>query len=179
MQIKSPLLEKAKQFASERHASQERKYEKTPYINHPIAVTDRVMEFSNNVEIIAAALLHDTIEDTPTKFEEIQKEFGEIVAGIVNELTSDKEQAQLIGKDKYLTHKINHMSNNARLIKLADREHNVKDLGKAPIEFQKRYAADTAYILNHLEFQPSTTEKLLIKSIWEKITPFLEHNVNQ
>ncbi|MHA1601968.1 MAG: hypothetical protein ACTSUI_03060, partial [Promethearchaeota archaeon] len=91
----------------------------------------------------------------------------------VKELTSNKKDEQLIGKAQYLTNKINNMSDFARLIKFADREHNVSDLSKEFDSFSSRYAKETLYILNHLNFVPNQDELILIESIRKKIDPFI------
>jgi (p)ppGpp synthase/HD superfamily hydrolase len=169
----SPILDKAKKFAMERHGTQVRKFEKTPYIYHPISVATRLMEFTNDEEMIAAAYLHDVLEDTDTSYHEIKEYFNQNIANLVRELTNDKQDAQIIGKHVYITKKINSMTERARLIKFIDREDNVKEIGNTPKEFQKRYANETAYILNHLEFHPFKNEAEVIESIWQKIAPFI------
>jgi (p)ppGpp synthase/HD superfamily hydrolase len=169
----SDLIEQAKAFATERHKNQPRKYEGTPYITHPIAVAARLEQFSHDPELIAAAYLHDTVEDTSTTLDEIGEKFGKRVQCLVHELTSDKPLAQKVGKAKYLIDKINHMSAQARLIKFIDREHNVSALDHGPKSFSERYSKETAEILSNLNFSPSFEEQEIITSIWEKIRPFL------
>lgn len=168
------LIEQAKKFAELKHMGQTRKFDKNnAYINHPLAVAERLAYFCKDEAMIAAALLHDTIEDTNTSYGEILQLFGIKVANLVEELTSDKEEANKIGKAQYLTNKINGLSEDARLIKFLDRENNVSDFPKSPMEFSKRYAKETQYILDHLNFEPSCNEKIIINSIREKISPYL------
>ena len=170
----SDLTDKARKFAEMKHMGQTRKFDKSnPYINHPLAAAERLEYFYKDEAMIAAALLHDTIEDTNTSFEEILREFGNRVANLVKELTSDKEEANKIGKAIYLTNKINGLSEDARFIKFLDRENNVSDFAKSPMEFCIRYAKETQYILDHLNFEPSINEKIIINSIREKITLYL------
>ncbi len=73
-------------FAAERHRDQRRKgAEKPPYINHPVEVAERLWRVGKvrDIPVILAALLHDTLEDTPTTPEEIRERFGEEVLGLV------------------------------------------------------------------------------------------------
>lgn len=73
------LIVKAMDFAAKAHRTQMRKDGSTPYINHPIGVANILTDLGNITDsaIICAALLHDTVEDTDTTFEDIQREFGE------------------------------------------------------------------------------------------------------
>ena len=79
------LVEKALQFASEAHGSigQKRKYTGEDYIVHPIEVMEIVKSVPHTQEMLAAALLHDTVEDTPATFEDIEREFGHEVCILV------------------------------------------------------------------------------------------------
>ncbi|MBI2921563.1 MAG: bifunctional (p)ppGpp synthetase/guanosine-3',5'-bis(diphosphate) 3'-pyrophosphohydrolase [Planctomycetes bacterium] len=91
----TPLL-KAISFAAQRHHGQMRKDRKTPYVAHPMRVaTLLAQEFGvRDPDILCAALLHDTIEDTTTDHDDIVKEFGARVAGWVSALTKDKRMAE-------------------------------------------------------------------------------------
>ncbi len=85
----SEVEERALAFAREAHGSinQRRKYTGEPYIVHPIAVAEIVRSVPHTEAMIAAALLHDVVEDTPVTIEDIQAEFGEEIAGLVDWLT--------------------------------------------------------------------------------------------
>src|SRR5579863_6095940 len=83
----------ASAFAAHKHRDQRRKgAEASPYINHPIAVANVLANEAHIIEpvVLAAALLHDTIEDTDTTVDELVAEFGSEIAGIVLEVTDDK-----------------------------------------------------------------------------------------
>src|SRR5437762_8259474 len=87
------LLLKALAFAAHKHRDQRRKdAQASPYINHPIALADVLVNEAGvtDVEVLCAALLHDTIEDTETTPEELEREFGGEIAEIVIELTDNK-----------------------------------------------------------------------------------------
>lgn len=125
------LYDKALKFATTKHNGQTRKDGITPYIAHPIDVSKLIEDFAfdnDNLEtMMVSALLHDTIEDTDTTYEEIYEEFGETIANIVLELTSDKIEQKRVGKAKYLKEKMYKMSEEALTVKLADRLSNLKD----------------------------------------------------
>ncbi len=97
------LLVRAIAFAGERHDGQMRKDGKTPYFSHPV----RVMTIAAQVlgvtdpEVLAAAVLHDTVEDTATDRDDLSSRFGERVAGIVIHLTKDKRQPETEREDRY------------------------------------------------------------------------------
>lgn len=81
------VARKALNFAAKAHDWQKRKYTFEPYINHPIAVAKLVSEVTNNQSMIAAALLHDTVEDTWVTLDVIEREFGCYIAAWVEDLT--------------------------------------------------------------------------------------------
>ena len=125
---------KAAKFAAEKHRKQLRKgAESTPYINHPLEVA-RMLAEDGKVEdasIIAAALLHDTIEDTETTEEELLHHFGQEITSMVLEVTDDKSLEKNERKRLQIEH-ASHKSPGAALIKLADKISNVRDVGSSP-----------------------------------------------
>ena len=132
--INHQLILKAADFAAYKHRNQKRKdEEKTPYINHPIAVAKIISEIGNieDPEILAAALLHDTIEDTKTTPEELIENFGERVCHLVQEVTDDKTLPKLERKQRQIDH-AKEISEDAALIKLGDKISNVMDITNTP-----------------------------------------------
>jgi len=128
------LLLKALAFAAHKHRDQRRKDRKaSPYINHPIALAT-VLTLEGRVsdpKILAAALLHDTIEDTRTTYEELREEFGARVAKTVLEVTDNKRLRKHTRKRLQIEHAPG-LSRDAKLVKLADKICNVRDLGRHP-----------------------------------------------
>jgi GTP diphosphokinase / guanosine-3',5'-bis(diphosphate) 3'-diphosphatase len=128
------LIVRAAAFAAERHREQRRKdADASPYINHPIALAD-VLANEGNVTgaiVLAAALLHDTIEDTATTARELAEVFGEDVAGIVLEVTDDKSLPKAERKERQVEH-ASQLSSRARLVKLADNICNLRDVSQRP-----------------------------------------------
>lgn len=165
----------ALKYAVKAHEGQFRS-DGTPYVKHPERVAAFVQKFkkSHNLDaLISAAYLHDTIEDTDTTHEDLQKMFGGLIASLVKELTSDAEKVKSMGKDEYLADKMTKMSSWALVIKLADRLDNVKDIATAKTpEWRRKYRAETEKILSRLEKdrELSNTHKELIKAIRDKLS---------
>ncbi len=124
------LILQALAFAARKHRDQRRKdHHASPYINHPIALADILVNEGGvtDIDVICAALLHDTIEDTETTVEELEQAFGATVAGIVVEVTDDKALPKAERKRLQIEH-APHLSDAARLVKLADKISNLRDL---------------------------------------------------
>ncbi|XP_074661884.1 guanosine-3',5'-bis(diphosphate) 3'-pyrophosphohydrolase MESH1-like [Tubulanus polymorphus] len=125
-------LMKCVDFAAKKHKFQKRKDpERTPYINHPIGVANILTEEAkiDDIVIIQAALLHDTVEDTETTFEELEATFGKEVTDIVREVTDDKSLPSVQRKQLQIEHAVN-ASRAAKLVKLADKLYNLRDLNR-------------------------------------------------
>lgn len=124
------LILRATQFAAHKHRDQRRKdTNASPYINHPIALASTLQHEGQveDVTIIAAALLHDTIEDTETDYEELRGRFGARVAQIVVEVT-DTKWLQKKSRKRLQISKTAKASNGAKLVKLADKICNLRDI---------------------------------------------------
>ncbi|XP_062564199.1 guanosine-3',5'-bis(diphosphate) 3'-pyrophosphohydrolase MESH1 isoform X2 [Armigeres subalbatus] len=117
-------------FAAVKHRNQRRlDSDKTPYINHPIGVA-HILTAEGGVtdfEVIQAAILHDTVEDTDTTFEELEHEFGYSVRLLVEEVTDDKSLPKAERKQLQIDHAAG-TSPQAKLVKLADKIYNLRDL---------------------------------------------------
>jgi glycerol-3-phosphate cytidylyltransferase-like family protein len=167
--------EEALQYATQAHAGQTRSGGE-PYITHPMRVADHIRQYkqSHNLDdLISAAYLHDTVEDTDTTHEALQDLFGGLVASLVKELTSDPEQIKKVGKAQYLAHKMAAMSSYALVIKLADRLDNVKDITTARTpQWRQKYKTETEHILNYIEKTRalSGTHQKLIGLIRDKLS---------
>ena len=174
------VFEKAKSYAKKKHYGQFRKFSGQPYITHPTAVAEKLMMLTNDTDIICAAYLHDTLEDTDTTETELKDSFGESITKLVLELTSEDYESLGLRKEVYLSKKINTISQKGRLLKLADRWHNVSDLldETTPEPFRIRYVEETSYILKHIEFTPTKAEKKLIEEISDIVQETLKKNTN-
>lgn len=130
----SIILLKAAYFAAEKHRGQRRKdADGSPYVNHPLSAALLIAETGgvHDTDVLAAALLHDTLEDTDTTEEELEKEFGSRVLSLVLEVTDDKSLQKKVRKQKQIDH-AEHLSKEAALIKLADKITNVRDISIHP-----------------------------------------------
>ena len=129
------LILRAVAFAAHKHRDQQRKdKEASPYINHPIELAHVLWDEGGvrDPVVIAAALLHDTLEDTETSWQELRGELGEEIADIVLEVTDTQWLRKAVRKRLQVA-KAKHSSEAARLVKLADKICNVRDLGnRAP-----------------------------------------------
>ncbi|CAD7349212.1 RelA/SpoT family protein [Xanthomonas arboricola] len=145
-----PILRRAWEVGASAHAGQTRKSGE-PYITHPVAVAGVLAELGLDMESLIAAILHDTIEDTPLTREELASEFGEAVAELVDGVTKldklkfrDRQEAAAESFRKMLLA----MSRDLRviMIKLADRLHNMRTLGAQSSEARSRIARETLEI---------------------------------
>ncbi len=124
----------AAMFAAERHTGQRRKgADEAPYVNHVIEVAETLCRVGGvtDTDVLVAALLHDTVEDTGTKPEELEERFGTRVREIVEEVTDDKSLPKARRKELQIEH-APHLSPEARQIKLADKTANVREVADAP-----------------------------------------------
>lgn len=141
------LIQRAYVYAASAHAGQTR-LSGEPYLSHPLAVADTLAEMGFDEPTVAAGLLHDTVEDTKVTLEEIDDDFGEEVADIVDGVTKislipfeNKEEAQAENIRKMILA----MSHDMRvlMVKLADRLHNMSTLDFQKAHKQRRIAQET------------------------------------
>ncbi len=128
------LLARAFAFAARRHVDQRRKGERAePYLNHLAEVAELVAEASGgeDVVLVAAAILHDVVEDTPTSLEELDRLFGPEVAKLVAEVTDDTGLSSAERKRRQLA-RAPKLSPRAKRIKIADKISNLRALRTSP-----------------------------------------------
>ena len=148
------LIDYAYRFAKAAHRDQKRKYTGTPYIEHPLAVSHIVASVTDDCQMIAAAILHDVIEDTPVTFEEIRDAgFGFDIAHLVRELSDvskpeDGNRAHRKKMDREHTAKA---SIKAKTIKLADLIHNAVDITQHDPNFARVFMREKAQLLKVLD----------------------------
>src|SRR5215470_3338033 len=133
MMDSSKLLD-ALAFAAEKHRMQRRKDpEASPYINHPIALAQVLRNEAGITDtvVLCAALLHDTIEDTNTTAKELRKRFGKVITKIVVDVTDNKRLRKETRKRLQIEHAPT-LSPRAKLVKLADKICNIRDVAKTP-----------------------------------------------
>ncbi len=128
------LVIKAMAFAADKHRNQRRKdVDASPYINHPIDLANVLANeaFIQDERVLAAAILHDTIEDTETAEQELIRLFGQDVTDIVLEVTDDKTFPKAERKRLQVEHAPS-LSRRAKLVKLADKICNLRDVAGSP-----------------------------------------------
>lgn len=124
----------AASFSAQCHTGQTRKGERgEPYINHPLEVANLIANVGgiDDIDILVAAILHDTVEDCGVTVEEISKLFGETVATYVLEVTDDKSLPKAERKRLQVEH-APHLSTGAKTVKLADKISNINDITNSP-----------------------------------------------
>ena len=142
----SEVVTKAAEFARRAHESidQRRKYTNEPYIVHPQAVAATVASVTNDPATIAAAWLHDVVEDTPITLEQLTEEFGPDIAGLVSDLTNasmkeDGNRKQRKAIDRQHTAQADPR---AKTVKLADLIDNLSDISTADAGFARLYLGE-------------------------------------
>ena len=140
------LIQRAARFAEAAHTSvdQRRKYSNEPYIVHPKAVASIVASVTDDAATIAAAWLHDVVEDTPCTLEQLAEEFGDEVARLVGDVTNpstrqDGNRQQRAAIDRAHTAKADPK---AQTVKLADLIHNLSDIASVDPSFASVYLAE-------------------------------------
>ena len=130
----SDRLDKAIIFATEAHSGQTRKRENIPYILHPLEVASIVSEITKNEDVIIAAMLHDTVEDTYVDIGMIYDKFGKRVAELVEAETEDKRedlppaQTWKIRKEESIEHLRNTRDTDIKILWLADKVSNLRSI---------------------------------------------------
>ncbi len=137
---------RALDFAARKHRDHRRKdINASPYINHPIALANVLVNEAgiDDPDVLCAALLHDTIEDTDTTPEELTEVFGKVICDIVLEVTDDTALPKEVRKRLQVENAAG-ASEKARLVKLADKICNVRDISASPpvtwdVDRQQKY----------------------------------------
>ena len=151
------IVELAEDFANEAHAGQTRRYTNEPYFNHVFSVAERVKELTDDEEIIAAALLHDTVEDTEVTDEDILNIFGDRIAALVYDLTdhfTSETYPNLNRKQrkKLEAERIGKANGDVRLIKLCDIADNTGSIVEHDPGFARIYMKEKSYLLKQMGY---------------------------
>ena len=163
-----PDEEFAAEWAKKKHEDTYaiRKSTLNPYWVHPDNVAKLAKAYGGTKEEIIAAIAHDTIEDTNTTYKEIETLFGKKVADLVKEVTNNTDEILKVGKEKYMSDKLLHLSDSALFIKLCDMLHNGKDYPTA--EQAKRMYKNLLYIKDKREIPGK------IKILYNDVLSYLE-----
>jgi (p)ppGpp synthase/HD superfamily hydrolase len=169
----SDLVQKAKEFATCAHEGQVRKYTGAPYIVHPVEVMEIVKTVKHDDTMLAAALLHDVVEDTKYTLDDIRAEFGEDVASLVEYLTDvskleDGNRETRKAKDR--EHSAG-ASASAQTVKLADLISNSLDIVKHDPNFAKIYMLEKFLLLGVL----THGDKILFRRALKLVVDYYEN----
>lgn len=174
-------IRRSAKFSAAKHKGQMRKDGKTPYINHPVTVANILAREggSGDHQEIAAAILHDTMEDTDTSHEELAREFGQPVADLVRELTNDPK-----APDKHASQldKAALLSESAARVKMADKIANLRDIISRPptkwsTERKLRYFAEAREVVGRLAWASPTLAAVFAR-VYDDGVASLSHKTN-
>lgn len=147
------LILRAARFAADAHRGQTRKGSETPYIVHPGRVAmAATLHTAGTPEMVAAAWLHDTVEDTDATYSDLLDQFGSRVADIVRELTNQFDKAAHPDKNRRVRkaleiERLAGVSREAKIIKLLDRRDNLEDRPGDDVGFLRLYASESRSLL--------------------------------
>jgi (p)ppGpp synthase/HD superfamily hydrolase len=146
------VVKKAIQFATDYHSGQKRKYSGEEYISHPKEVMEILLRGLPHVtdEILAAAVLHDVLEDTAISLERLQAEFGFVIASYVQELTEPKSDFPRWKRKRDEARRLGNTSWEAQTIKYADIISNMKDIWQKDPEFAPKYALEKRWAISEM-----------------------------
>jgi (p)ppGpp synthase/HD superfamily hydrolase len=161
------LIEEAVLKASEYHGEQKRKFSDELYIDHCLRVASLVGDYSDNEDLVIAAILHDIVEDTLATVNDINIWFGDKVSSLVEELTNDDVILKSQGKRIYIAEKFNTLSEGGLIIKSLDRLDNLTGLinSSATLKFVKNYVDDTDYLLDNIDRDLLPVHKILLHNL--------------
>lgn len=163
------LVTRAIMFSAKYHDGQERKYTREPYVFHPAAVATIVTSVDHTPEMLAAAWLHDVVEDTEATHEDVYDEFGPEVGLLVQELTNvgtleyGNRQARKARDRAHLSR----ASDEAQTIKLADMIHNIPSIVEHDRTFSETYIREKRMMLSVLDRGN--------KELWAKADKIISH----
>ncbi len=157
------LYEKALSVSVKAHKDQVRKHDGSPYVTHPIMVANILMQHNFNEIIIAAALVHDVLEDAEINENQLRQELGDEVVNIVTLVSEDKDLVWEERKEKYV---LDVSSSNEAVwaVSVADKIHNARSL----IEHYRVVGPDVWKVFNRGKEKKVWFERLLLNSLQEK-----------
>lgn len=161
---KSEVIEYIKNFADRSHGAQVRKYTGERYIGHPVRVMGTVREYNDDISVLAAALLHDVLEDTPVTANQIGDALSEVLdpaqvqkcLQLVVELTDvfireDYPRLNRRSRKEKETHRLAAVSGDAQTIKYADIIDNVTDIVKRDVDFARVFVREGKKMLEAMD----------------------------
>ena len=176
------LVSRAYAFAAERHTGQFRKgkEQKEAYVNHPIEVAELVTIATKGKDhaLIAAAVLHDTVEDTAATLADLGELFNAEIASLVAEVTDDKSLERDVRRRKQAT-EMKHKSDGAKMIKIADKISNLRGIIKLtheewPLEGQQAYLTFSREVVD-----AARGANVWLERVFDEVALDLEEHLNK
>jgi (p)ppGpp synthase/HD superfamily hydrolase len=178
------VVEKALQVASKSHRKQCRKNTDIPYITHPVTVGMMLMKAGYGEDIIAAGILHDTVEDTDLSLADIERDFGANIAGIVEGCSEPNKKIPWKERKEHTIEFLKTASADIRAVACADKLHNIQSIIKdyeqlgdevwnrfnAGIEEQDWYYTNIVKSLGHQSTFP------LLKELQKEVDKLFKNN---
>lgn len=166
----SDLVPSAASFAARAHRGQLRKDGVTPYFAHPTRVCLAIATIFgvHDVEILAAALLHDTIEDTNTDYDDLQSRFGPRVAQLVKAMTKDKRLPDLEREAEYVR-QICDGGRDVQILKLGDIYDNLSDAGTIPFSKRQQVIDRAKFYLERIQLELAPEAKLAYTLVQQRL----------
>lgn len=164
---KKDLVESARAFAFESHKGQIRKYNGTPYFNHPRRVAERAFLEGLPETVQAALYLHDVVEDCKVSLDTINKHFGQEVSEMVNWMTNKTKGLNLTRAErkKLDRERLRLAPNIVKIMKMMDRIDNLKEMKGADTDFKKLYAEESTQLMEVLKDASSVLARELEQEI--------------
>jgi (p)ppGpp synthase/HD superfamily hydrolase len=151
---RSSLVRSAMKFAARSHAHQRRSHDRGPFIDHPLEVARLLRDAGCPDVVIAAGLLHDILENTPTSPAELAARFGADVADLVQAVSEDASIASYRQRKHLLREQVHRAGGHAALIFAADKISKVRELPDRVARDRKRYGATLpAHLLHDLHLR--------------------------
>jgi (p)ppGpp synthase/HD superfamily hydrolase len=177
------IVQKALGFATKAHGEQKRKYTGEPYINHPVAVMNILKDLGFHESVLCAALLHDVVEDTPVKIQEIEEAFGPVITRMVLDLTdvyTAESFPNIRRKERKMLecYRILKIGGNAKSIKLADLIDNSISILEHDPGFAKVYIKEKEELLFVLDGGDQRLMQMAVKSMLEAKKKLTELTIN-
>ena len=177
------VLEQIRDFADQAHGDQERKFETGPYIIHPVRVMEMVKNYSNDISLLAAALLHDVLEDTSTDIEEITEFLNTVMSPAVANITTKyvHELTDIYTKDNYPAwnrkkrkgkeaERLSKISPEAQTIKYADILDNAESMQNAEESFRKKFLIECSNYLEAMKKGHPDLRKKAIETVTSRLS---------
>lgn len=158
----------AMEFCKAAHEGQKRKYSNKDYYTHPWAVAEILSKYTQDQDVLYAALLHDVLEDTDRTELEIEDKFGERVLNLVLEVTNQCHEGNRAARTNAEHERLSKCSREAKMIKLADRYHNLSEMDGTELGWIRKYTQESEHLLEKIGHVCPTLSELLAQLIEER-----------